>query len=114
MLMSCKNCNTRSDVTEIQELDDIEGFSDRILIIGVCTTCNKDIALLVETRTKDNQTFYDRYHDEEAIKVIKREKKRIKNKSVEADITHESHEYFATQLSTSLRCIPTKKRLIRW
>lgn len=88
MLISCKNCNTRSDVTEIQELDDIEGFSDRILIIGVCTTCNKDIALLVETRTKDNQTFYDRYHDEEAIKVIKREKKRIKNKSVEADIKY--------------------------
>ena len=41
--------------------------------------------MLVETRKTDNKPFYDRYHDIEAVKVIKREKKRIKNKVVEAD-----------------------------
>lgn len=85
MLIHCKKCNSKSSVTEIQELVDIEGFTDRVLIIGVCRVCDKQIAMLVETRTADNKPFYDKYHDIEAEKVIKRERKRIKNKVIEAD-----------------------------
>lgn len=85
MLIHCKKCNSKNSVTEVQELEDIENFTNRILIIGVCRNCNKDIAMLVETRKSDNKPFIDSYHDIEAIKVIKREKKRLKNKVVEAD-----------------------------
>lgn len=85
MLIHCKKCNTNSSVTEVQELEDIEGFTDRILIIGTCRVCDKEIAMLIETRTEDDKPFIDHYHNEEAVKVIKREKKRIKNKVVDAD-----------------------------
>lgn len=85
MLIHCKKCNSKNSVTEVQELEDIEGFTDRILITGICRVCEKEIAMLVETRKTDNKPFFDSYHDIEAVKVIKREKKRIKNKIIEAD-----------------------------
>lgn len=85
MLINCKFCNTKSNVTEIQELKDIEEFTDRLLIIGQCRCCNKQIAMLVETRISDQKTFIDKFHDKKAIEVINREKKRLKNKTVESD-----------------------------
>lgn len=85
MLIHCKKCNSKNSVTEVQELEDIEGFKDRILIIGICKVCEKEIAMLVETRKADDKPFIDSYHDIEAVKVIKREKKRLKNKVIETD-----------------------------
>ena len=80
MLLHCEVCNTKNNVLEIQELEDIKDFTDRLLIIGKCKVCNSDIALLVEIRKADNKTFIDNLHGNNAKKVIKRESKRIKNK----------------------------------
>ena len=55
MLIHCKKCNSKNSVTEVQELEDIEGFKDRILIIGICKVCDKEIAMLVETRKEDDK-----------------------------------------------------------
>ncbi len=96
MLIHCKKCNTKSSVTEIQELEDIKDFTNRILIVGICALCNKKIAMLVETRIDDKKTFFDKYYDFEALKVIKREKKRLKNKTFEQDTKYYKWIYGAS------------------
>lgn len=80
MLISCGVCNSKSAVIEILELKDIKEFTNRILIIGKCPVCYTDIAALIEIRIADNKTFIDRFTGDNALKVIKRERKRLKNK----------------------------------
>lgn len=85
MLINCKNCNEKSIVTEVQELNDINGFTDRLLFVGSCAVCNQSLATLVEFRVSDDKVFIDNFSGSEAEKVIKREKRRLKNKQVYND-----------------------------
>ncbi len=85
MLINCKNCNEKSIITEVQELNDINGFTDRLLFIGNCGACNHSLATLVEFRISDDKVFIDNFSGSEADKVIKREKRRLKNKQVYND-----------------------------
>lgn len=80
MLISCGVCNTKNKVIEVQDLYEIKGFTDRYLIIGLCSKCNRDIALLIETRIEDHKTFVNKTTGYEAIKTIRREQKRVKHK----------------------------------
>lgn len=82
MLIKCVKCNIKNEVIEIQELEDITGFSERLLITGVCKACNSKIASLIEIRNSDNKVFIDSFSGAEAINVIKRERKRLKNKTL--------------------------------
>lgn len=78
--ISCAKCNFKNDVIELQELKDLPEFYNRILIIGKCNACFEDIASLIEIRKSDDKVFIDSYYGDNAIKIIAREKRRIKNK----------------------------------
>lgn len=82
MLIKCAKCRKSNEVIEVQELKDIKNFSDRLLLIGVCKNCNSRIVALVERRNSDKKVFIDSFVGAEALKVIKLEKKRIKNKTL--------------------------------
>ena len=58
MLIKCVKCNVKNEVIEIQELEDIANFSERLLIIGVCRACNSKLVSLVEIRNSDKKSFY--------------------------------------------------------
>ena len=80
MFLRCGICNTQNDVIEVHELKDITNFKERRLLIGKCKRCSANLAMLVETRMHDNKVFIDRFVNEEAKKVIKRESKRLRYK----------------------------------
>lgn len=82
MLIKCTRCNINSEVIEVQELENITDFSERLLVLGFCKTCRNRIAALIERRNSDNKIFVDSFWGDKAINVIKREKKRIKNKTL--------------------------------
>lgn len=82
MLIKCVKCNVKNEVIEIQELEDIANFSERLLIIGVCRACNSKLVSLVEIRNSDKKVFIDSFAGIEATNVIKRERKRLKNKNL--------------------------------
>lgn len=80
MLIRCGKCNIKNDVIEVCELKDIAQFHDRTLIVGKCKVCGSDIAELIEFRKDDNAPFLQKFVGKDAIKVIKREHGRLKNK----------------------------------
>lgn len=75
--MLMRHCNVNTEPSEVWFLNDIEFFTDRILLIGKCKQCNKDIVSLIEVRKKDNIPFVNNLSGQKAIKVKTREKKRI-------------------------------------
>lgn len=75
--MLMRHCNVNTEPSEVWFLKDIEFFTDRILLIGKCDVCKKDIITLIEVRKKDNIPFVNNLSGQKAIKVKTREKKRI-------------------------------------
>lgn len=75
--MLMRHCNVNTEPSEVWFLKDIEFFTDRILLIGKCDVCKKDIVTLIEVRKKDNIPFVNNLSGQKAIKVKTREKKRI-------------------------------------
>lgn len=75
--MLMRHCNVNTEPSEVWFLKDIEFFTDRILLIGKCDLCKKDIITLIEVRKKDNIPFVNVLSGQKAIKVKTREKKRI-------------------------------------
>lgn len=75
--MLMRHCNVNTEPSEVWFLKDIEFFTDRILLIGKCDVCKKDIITLIEVRKKDNIPFVNVLSGQKAIKVKTREKKRI-------------------------------------
>jgi len=75
--MLMRHCNVNTEPSEVWFLKDIEFFTDRILLIGKCDVCKKDIVTLIEVRKKDNIPFVNILSGQKAIKVKTREKKRI-------------------------------------
>lgn len=75
--MLMRHCNVNTEPSEVWFLKDIEFFTDRILLIGKCNVCKKDIITLIEVRKKDNISFVNNLSGQKAIKVKAREKKRI-------------------------------------
>lgn len=88
MLISCKKCNVRNEVYELQELNDLPEFYERVLIIGKCRVCSETIASLIEVRKKDDKVFVDSFFGQHALKVIKREQKRIKCRNTDGHRFH--------------------------
>lgn len=80
VLIKCAKCNCSNEVVEVLELDEIENFTSRVLLKSVCKSCNSKLVSLVETRKADNKVFIDSFFGSDVQKVIKRERKRIKNK----------------------------------
>ena len=78
--ISCKNCDSKNDYLEFQELKDLPDFTKRMLLVGKCRKCQEVIATLIEIRKSDKKEFVDSYFGPEAIRVVKREKKRTKAK----------------------------------
>lgn len=75
--MLMRHCNVNTEPSEVWFLKDIEFFTNRILLIGKCDICKKDIITLIEVRKKDNIPFVNVLSGQKAIKVKTREKKRI-------------------------------------
>mgnify|MGYP001154310464 FL=1 len=75
--MLMRHCNVNTRPSEVWFLKDIEFFTDRILLIGKCDVCKKDIVTLIEVRKEDNIPFVNNLSGQKAIKVKTREKKRI-------------------------------------
>lgn len=75
--MLMRHCNVNTEPSEVWFLKDIEFFTDRILLIGKCDVCKKDIVTLIEVRKKDNIPFVNNLSGQKTIKVKTREKKRI-------------------------------------
>jgi hypothetical protein len=75
--MLMRHCNVNTEPSEVWFLKDIEFFTNRILLIGKCDICKKDIITLIEVRKKDNIPFVNVLSGQKAIKVKTTEKKRI-------------------------------------
>lgn len=68
------------DVWFLQSLNSKEPekmFNNRILLIGKCPICKREVVRLVETRVFDNQEFAQTFIGYKAEKVMQNEKKRI-------------------------------------
>lgn len=75
--MLMRHCNVNTEPSEVWFLKDIEFFTNRILLIGKCNVCKKDIITLIEVRKNDNIPFVNNLSGQKAIKVKTIEKKRI-------------------------------------
>ena len=84
-MIKCKKCGLKNKIYELQELKSLEEFEFRFLIIGFCFNCKTKIIELVEKRTSDNKVFISKYYGDVAEKIVKREKKRLKNRLIEAN-----------------------------
>lgn len=81
MQIRCIKCDVKNDVIEIIDLADLEHFENRLLLIGKCEVCKKDIAQLIEIRKEDEKVFVNNFWANSAKKIIKKEFKRIKIKT---------------------------------
>ena len=77
--MLMRHCNVNTEPSDVWFLEDIEQFTERMLLIGRCQgKCKKLIASLIEIRKSDNIPFVNTLSGEKAEKVRRREKKRIR------------------------------------
>lgn len=72
-----RHCDVDFEYLDTWVLKNIEGFKQRVLIIGKCPNCKKKVVALKEVRIADNQSFEDIQVGLDAEKIAKREKKRI-------------------------------------
>lgn len=85
MILICGSCSIRNNVTEIQELKDVDSFCERSLLVSKCKNCGVTTVQLIEVRKVDGRVFVDTYSGEKAEDIIKRESKRYKFKQVQSE-----------------------------
>lgn len=87
MLIICGNCNLRNNVSEVQDLKDVEKFTDRSILISRCKSCGTVTIQLIEVRKEDDKLFVDTAFGLKAQNILKREAKRLKVKQIQPDET---------------------------
>lgn len=85
MILICGNCSIRNNVTEVQELKDLDSFTERTLLVSKCKNCGVKTVQLIEVRKADDRIFVDTFSGVKAEEVIKRESKRFKFKQVQPE-----------------------------
>ena len=70
-------CNKVIKNGELWILKDFNGFVQRKLLKAICPICGDEVCLLIQTSTKNGNTYFDDFTHLEAVKTLYREKKRI-------------------------------------
>ena len=70
-------CDSVIEKNDTWLLKDIRDFKDRKIITAICPICHKPIIVLSEKRISDSQVFFDTHYGDDALKVIKKESKRL-------------------------------------
>ena len=61
MILICGNCSIRNNVTEVQELKDLDSFTERTLLVSKCKNCGVKTVQLIEVRKADDRIFVDTF-----------------------------------------------------
>lgn len=87
MILRCNFCLKSLKTYKIWYLENIKNFTNRKLFIFKCPTCKTLTVVLKETRAEDGKVFTDKIkNDNEMLKVIYREKKRLIKEEISSDL----------------------------